>query len=194
MRYAIRILLKNRGSTTVAVISVALGIGVNTLMFSIVHGVLIRPLSYPSSERLVFVWFTPPNHPDQKRPATIASFFALRQQNEVLEHVGTVGGVEDTANFTVRPGDPPEQLESQRFSAEVPQALDAKPLFGRWFTEAEAHGQANPVIVISYRLWQRRFAGAVDVLGKIVHVDGQAATVIGVMPNGWMLFNYPAQF
>ncbi len=194
MRYAVRLLLKNPGFTAVAVVSLALGIGANTLMFSIVHAVLLRSLPYPDSDRLVFVWFTPPNHPDQKRAATIAGLLALREENRVLEHVGTVGGVEDTANFTSGPRDLPEQVESQRFSASVPQALSAKPLLGRWFTEAEAQAEASQVIVISYPLWQRRFAGAADVLGNVVRVDGEPATIIGVMPKGWMLFNYPAQF
>ncbi len=193
MRYAFRLLVKNRSFTAVAVVSLALGIGANTLMFSIVHAVLIRPLPYPDSARLVFIWFIPPGHPDQKRPATIDSFLALRKQTQVLEHVGTVGGVEDTANLTIDSGNIPEQVESQRFSAAVPQALEAKPLMGRWFTEAETEANARAVIVISYRLWQRRFGGAADVLGKTVHVDREAATIIGVMPDGWMFFNYPAQ-
>jgi putative ABC transport system permease protein len=190
MRYAVRLLLKNRGFTAVVVISLALGIGANTLMFSIVHAMLFRSLPYPDSDRLVFVWFTPPSHPEQKRAATAADFFALREQSQVLEYVGTVSGVDDTATFTARPGDFPEQLEGQRFSAAVPQALGAKPLLGRWFTDAEA--ESSTVIVISYRLWQRRFASAADVLGKIVRMDDAPATIIGVMPEGWMLFNYPA--
>ncbi|PYT27493.1 MAG: ABC transporter permease, partial [Acidobacteria bacterium] len=193
MRYAVRLLLKTPGFTAVAVLSLALGIGANTLMFSIVHAEVLRSLSYPGSD-LVFDWFTPPNHPEQKRPASVADFLALREKSQALEHVGTVGGVDDTATFTGGPGDLPEQVEGQRFSAAVPLALDAKPLLGRWFTEAEAETEASPVIVISYRLWQRRFGGAADVLGKIVRLDGEAATIIGVMPNGWMLFNYPAQF
>ena len=194
MSYALRMLLKSPGFTAVAVISLALGIGANTLMFSIVHGVLLRSLPYPDSDRLVFVWFTPPNHPDQKRAATTANFFALREQSRILEHIGTVGGVEDDATFTGGPGDSPEQVASQRFSAAVPQALGAKPLLGRWFTEAETETDATRVIVISYSLWQRRLGGAADILGKTVRIDGEPAAIIGVMPDGWMLFNYPAQF
>jgi putative ABC transport system permease protein len=194
MRYAVRLLLKTPGFTAVAVVSLSLGIGANTLMFSIVHAVLLRSLPYPGSDRLVFVWFTPPNHPEQKRPASAADFFALREQSRVLEHVGTVGGVDDTATLTGGPGDLPEQVEGQRFSAAVPLALGAKPLLGRWFTAPETEAEANSVVVISYRLWQRRFGGAADVLGKIVRLDGEAAAIIGVMPDGWMLFNYPAQF
>ena len=106
---------------------------------------------------------------------------------------GLLGG-RRYATFTGGPGEPPEQVEGQRFSAAVPKALGAKPLMGRWFTEAETAPKASPVIVISYRFWQRRFGGTTDVLGRIVHLDGQATTIIGVMPEGWMLFNYPAQF
>ena len=194
MRYAVRLLFKTPGFTTAAVVSLALGIGANTLMFSIVHAVLVRSLPYPGSDRLVFVWFTPPNHPERKHAASVADFFALREQSRSLEHVGTVGGVDDTATLTGAPGDLPEQVEGQRFSAAVPLALGAKPLLGRWFTEGEAETEASSVIVISYRLWQRRFGGAADVLGKVVRIDGEAVAIIGVMPDGWMLFNYPAQF
>src|SRR5579872_4811208 len=194
MRHAVRLLLKNPGFTAVAVLSLSLGIGGNTLMFSIVHAVLIRSLPYPESDRLVFVWITAPHHPEQKRAATAANFLALREQSRALEHVGTVGGVEDSASFMGGPGDIAEQVEGQRFSAAVPKALGAKPLLGRWFTEEEAGAAASPVIVISYRFWQRHFAGATDILGKSVRIDGEATTIIGVMPEGWMLFNYPAQF
>src|SRR5258708_25217879 len=151
LRYASRLLVRNPGFTAVVVLSIALGIGANTLMFSIVHAVLIRSLPYPNSDRLVFVWSTPPDHPDQKRATPTANFFALREQSRTLEYVGTVGGVEDTATFKGSPSDLPEQVEGQRFSAAVSQALGAKPLLGRWFTEAEGEAEASPVIVISYR-------------------------------------------
>jgi putative ABC transport system permease protein len=82
------LLLKNPGFTAVAVVSLALGIGANTRMFSVVHAGLIRSLPYPDSDRLVFVWFTPPNHPDQKRASTAADFFALREQSRILRYDG----------------------------------------------------------------------------------------------------------
>jgi putative ABC transport system permease protein len=194
MRYAIRMLLKNPASTLLAVLSLATGMGSVTLMFSIVDAVLVRPLPYPQSDRLVFVWFVPPSEPNEKRAATVASYQALLEQEAVFDHVGTIGGVGDTATLAGAHGEPAEQVEGQRFSAAVPHALGATPLMGRWFTEAEAAGGSYPVIVISHRLWQRRFGGDPRILDKSVRLDGEAATIIGVMPDGWMLFNYPAQF
>lgn len=193
MRHAVRLLLKDRGFAAVAVLSLAFGIGGNTLLFSIVHAVLLRPLPYPGSDRLVFVWFVPPKQRDQKRAATIDAYLALREGNPVLEDVGTVGGVEDTINLAGQLGEPPQQLPSQGFTAAVPRALDAKPLMGRWFTDTECAAEASPVIVISYRLWQGYFGGAADIVGKSVRIDGGPATIVGVMPDRWMLFNYPAQ-
>jgi putative ABC transport system permease protein len=194
MRYAVRLLLRDPGFTALAVLSIALGIAGNTLMFSIVDAVLIRSLPYPESDRLVFVWFTPPNHPEQKRAATAANFLALRVQNRALEDIGTVGGVDDTATFEAGPGCFAEQVGGQRFSAAIPKALGAKALMGRWFTDEEDVAEAGRVVMISYRLWQRRFGGAVDILGKTVRIDGEPTTIVGVTPEGWMLFNYPAQF
>ncbi len=194
MRYAVRSLLQNSTSSLLAVFSLAVGIGGNTLMFSIVDAVLMRPLPYPHSERLVFAWFVPPNEPDKKRAATIANYHTLREQTSIFDHLGTVGGVEDTATLEASLGETAEEVEGQRFSAAIPQALGATPLKGRWFTEAEENADAQSVIVISHRLWQRRFGGATDILGRTVRLDGEAATIIGVMPEGWMLFNYPAQF
>src|ERR1043166_8824389 len=110
MRHAVRLLLKDRGFAAVAVLSLAFGIGGNTLLFSIVHAVLLRPLPYPGSDRLVFVWFVPPKQRDQKRAATIDAYLALREGNPVLEDVGTVGGVEDTINLAGQLGEPPQQL------------------------------------------------------------------------------------
>ena len=99
MRYAIRSLLKNPASTLLAVVSLATGMGSVTVMFSIVDAVLVRPLPYPHSDRLVFVWFVPPSEPNEKRAATIASYQALREQEAVFDHVGIVGGVGDTATL-----------------------------------------------------------------------------------------------
>lgn len=194
MRYAVRMLLRNPGFSALAVISLALGIGANTLMFSIVNAVLLRSLPYPDSDRLVFIWFTPPNHPEQKRAATISNFLALEEQSKVLEHVGTIGGVDSNASVSISPADPPEQIGCQRFSAQVPLALGAKPILGRWFTESESEKDSSRVIVISYSFWQYRLARDANVLGRIIRVDGQPTTIIGVMPEGWMMFNYPAQF
>jgi|SoiMethySBSTD1v2_1073268.scaffolds.fasta_scaffold237426_3 hypothetical protein len=92
-------------------------------------------------------WFVPPNEPT-------TSYEALREQEAIFDHVETIGGVEDTATLAGENGEPAEQLDSQRFSAAVSQALGATPLMGRWFTEGEAARGSPPVIVISHQLWQ----------------------------------------
>lgn len=194
MRYAIRSLLKNWVSTLLTVVSLATGMGAVTLVFSIVDSVLLRPLPYQDSDRLVFVWSVPPNTPNAKRAATVETYLALRKEGTVFDHVGTIRGVGETATLGAEPGQSADQVERQRISADIPPALGATPLMGRWFTEAEAQDGTKSVIVISHRLWQQRYAGAPGIIGRTLHLDGELTTIIGVMPDGWMLFNYPAQF
>lgn len=193
MRYAIRSMRNSPATALLAVASLSTGMGAVTLMFSIVDSVLLRPLPYAGSDRLVFVWSVPPKAPSEKRAATLEAYRAIREA-AVVDHAGTIGGVGESAALAAEPGEAVEQIEGQRLSADVPLALGAAPQLGRWFTEAEAQDGSRPVIVISHRLWQRRYGGSHGVIGRAVRLDGKIATIIAVMPEGWMLFNNPVDY
>ena len=189
VRYAVRLLSKKPGLTAIIVISLALGIGANTLMFSVVNSVLLRSLPYPDPDRLVAVWFTPPHQPDQKSGTNAFGYFELRENNHVFESIGA-GRL--TAAFNIA-GDSPsaegrDRVQAQWFTPGMVRTLGVNPMIGRWPGEQEL-GR----IVISYGLWQRLFGGSRDIVGKKLLIDGGVTTVMGVTPPGFELLN-PAQF
>src|SRR5438034_4143266 len=195
LRYASRLLARNPGFTAVVVLSIALGIGANTLIFSVVHAVLLRSLPYKDPNRLVMVWFTSPKRPDQNNVATVGNYLALQERNRVFEHIGGFQyGLSENLRVGSDDSGVAEQVSGQRLSAALPRALGVSPLLGRWFTDAEAQPGADATIVISYRLWQRRFAGAPDIIGKTVRLDGAVTTIIGVMRDGFEFFNQEAEY
>jgi predicted permease len=195
LRYAGRLLVRNPGFTAVVVLSIALGIGANTLIFSVVHAVLIRSLPYRDPDRLVMVWFTPPKRSDQTNAATVGNYLALRERNRVFEYIGGFQyGLSENLRVGSDDSGVAEQVSGQRLTAALPPTLGVSPLLGRWFTDAEAQPGAAATIVIGYRLWQRRFAGAPDVIGKTVRLDGAVTTIIGVMRDGFEFFNQEAEY
>jgi predicted permease len=179
LRYGLRMLLKNPGFTAVAVITLALGIGANTAIFSVVEGVMLAPLPYAQPERLVaiwesnphfsHVWISYPNFRDWQRNA--GSF----QQMVAFTSVGS---------DLTSPGTP-EHLEAELVSAGFFRTLGVRLALGREFSpQDDQHGGA-PVAVISHRLWKDRFAGSPEAIGKLVTLDGVGCTVIGVLPPGF---------
>lgn len=191
IRHALRLLRRKPGITAVITISLALGIGANTLMFSMVHAVLLRPLPYPDADRLVTVWFTPPDHSDQKAGINALGYLTLRDNNHVFESLGA-GRL--NAAFNIIGDDAPtgagrERVPAQWFTPAMIQTLGVQPILGRWPTEEPDTGS----FVISYGLWQRMFGGRKDVLGKKLRFDGGVTDIIGVAPPGFELLN-PADF
>ena len=180
LKLAYRQLLKNPGFTAVAVLTLALGIGANTAMFSILDGFLIRPLHYPESDRLVGVYRTSPQ--SQNWPHSPANFLDLRRQNRVFSSVAALSGW--SFNSAER-GEPAERLSGILATGDFFLTLGVPAALGRVFTgEDDAPGK-NQVAVISHRLWQRRFAGDTKVLGRTLGLDGESVTIIGVMPPGF---------
>lgn len=170
------------GFALVAVASLALGIGANTLVFSVVNGVLLEPLALPDADRLVAVWLTPPNEPDQRFGTNTGVFFTIRDNNTSFESFGA-GRLNEA--FTVTLNDDPRALwlPAQFFSADMTRTLGVQPLLGDWPPE-DPNG-----VAISYGLWQRTFAGAPNVLGTALNLGRVTAPIAAVMPEGFHLMN-----
>jgi putative ABC transport system permease protein len=180
LKFGFRQLLSKPCFALIAVLSLALGIGANTAIFSLVDAVLLRPLPFHDPERLVIVWeeFTRIGFP-RNTPAP-ANYVDWKSQNKVFEGMAALSW--RTYNLTEE-GEP-EKVEAQVVTADFFPLLGVAPEVGRTFTPEEDQPGANKVVLISHGLWQRRFGGE-KVLGKELLLDGQKHTVIGVMPRGF---------
>ena len=185
VRYALRSLLRRPGFTAVAVITLALGIGANTAIFSVVHGVLLQPLPYPESERLVSLRqsnvTTSPAQPD----AQIApgNFLEWQRQSTSFSSLAAYR----TVSYNLTGDGNPERLLSGRVSVGLFKLLGAQPLVGRDFVAEEDQPGREKVVVISEGLWQRRFASDTNVIGKSLKLDGEDYAIVGVMPADFRL-------
>ena len=181
IRYGIRSLLKRPGLAAVALITLALGIGVNTAIFSAVDSVLLRPLPFKEPERLMAVWEHTPHLGIARNEFAPANYFDLRKQNQVFEDVGAFGQL--SINLTGQ-GEP-EQLEGQLVTANVFTLLGVAPALGRTFASDEDQLGREHVAVLSDALWRRRFASDPGIINRSVTLNGESFTVIGVMPAGF---------
>jgi putative ABC transport system permease protein len=178
LRFALRMLLKNPGFTIVTIIALALGIGANTAIFSVVNTVLLRPLPYKDPERLVMVWEDASKSGHPRDTPTAANFVDWRNQNQVFEGMAAI--TDESFNLT-GVGDP-ERLEGMRVSATLFPLLGVEPQLGRVFTSAEDQPGSQRVVLLSYGLWQRRFGGDPSIAGKPLTLNGKTYIVVGVMP------------
>jgi len=195
-RYAVRVAARQPGTSLIIVLSLALGIGANTLVFSLVNGILLRAFPYPEPERLVMFWFTPPDRPEVRAGlANAGACMDLRLESTVYEHAGCYIGVEgNVADPADAQAAGPEWLTGEMLSYRSAMAVGTRPMMGRWFTQDEDNADADRVILISFDLWQRRFGGAPDVLGKRLRVadfggNVDPSTIIGVMPANFSFAN-----
>ncbi|MET0624255.1 MAG: ABC transporter permease, partial [Pyrinomonadaceae bacterium] len=178
LRYGLRALWKNPGFTAVAVIALALGIGANSAIFSVVNTVLLRPLPYKDPERLVMVWEENAKSGYPKDTPAVGNFVDWREQNQVFEGMAAVA----EQDFNLTGAGEPERLSGHRVSADLFPLLDVAPHAGRVFTPEEDSPGADRVVVISHGLWQRRFGADPGLLGKTLNLNGEPHTVVGVMP------------
>src|SRR6266545_3521255 len=184
LRYGARMLLKNPGITFVVILALALGIGANTAIFSVINAVLLRPLPYDEADRLVFLNETSKSMADIS--ISYPNFSDWRSQNHVFEKIG----VYNRNSYNLTGGGEPERILTAQTSADLFSALRVQPAIGRVFTNDEDKPGGTPVVVLSYGLWQRRFGGQTSIVNQPLTLNGKSYTVIGVMPEG---FQFPSR-
>ena len=185
LRYAMRALLRRPGFTAVAVITLALGIGANTAIFSVVHGVLLQPLPYPDADRLVALRQSNSATNPAQLDTQVAPGNFLEWQRQNMSFAGMAAY--RTVSYNVTGEGNPERLLAGRVSVGLFKLLGAQPLWGRDFAAAEDQPGRDKVVIISHGVWQRRFGGWGDVLGKTLKLDGDDYEIVGVMPSDFRL-------
>ena len=178
IRYGTRSFLRQPGFTLTAVLALALGIGANTAVFSVVYAVLLQPLPYPNAEALLFIRDTYP-----AVPSASVSFAKLKTLERRTQTLSALGGMAPAGLTLTESGDP-EQISATRVSASFMRAVGVQPLLGRWFTDDEDLPSGPPAIILSHALWQRRFGGDPSVLNTSIQVSGVSRTIVGIMPEG----------
>ena len=178
LRFAVRMLLKQPGFTVIAAFTLAIGIGANITIFSIVNSVLLRPLPYPKADRLVFLWSESNTQNIKEKPTAYGNISEWREQNNSFEDLAFF----DPTSVTLTGTDEPEQVMSVHASASLFSLLGVAPALGRTFTDDEEQQKVR-IAVLSHSLWQRRFGASPGVLGQTLEIDGVTSEVIGVMPE-----------
>src|SRR5436853_374158 len=178
LRLALRQLIKNPAFSAVVVITLALGIGANTAIFSIVNAVLLRPLPYPNADRIMIL--NESSGPGQDYSVALPDYFDWRNDNTVFEHLAATH--KESRNLSGIPGRDPERVSSASVTRNFFDIVGLRAELGRTFSEDEDAVGAQPVVVISNRLWRRAFNADPGVLGRPITLHDQNYTVIGVMP------------
>ena len=185
VRFALRGILAHRWFSVAIVVTLALGIGLNTMVFTLVNAVLLKPVPVPNGDRLVSVMGRNLSRDDRSLPISYPDFQDYRAQAtsfQSFEAVSPEGGV------LSEPDNPPQEYELNRATSGLFSMIQARAYLGRGFMPGDEQPGAAPVVVIGYKVWQERYAGLPGVIGRQVQVNGRPATIIGVMPKG---FRYP---
>ena len=186
LRFAARSLRKSAGFTVVAVLTLALGIGANTAIFSVVNGVLLRPLAYDQPDRLVTIAESNPVQDREGFNVSYPNYLEWKKQSRVFEQIAAVR----TMSVTLTGGDEAARVLLSLISRELFAVLRVEPALGRGFLAEEDRPGADPVVILSHGLWQRRFGADPEVVGKTIAINGSSSTVIGVMPPE---FEFPSE-
>ena len=192
LRHGVRLFWKSPGVTLVALLALALGMGAATAIFSVADAVLLKPLGFREPERLLVVWEKNPAQNKFRMFAAAGNFLEWRSQSRVLESIGAFQDVHVNLSGGPNGSIDPEELAAQRVSAGLFPLLGVQPLVGRGFSpEEEESGRAN-FALLSYSLWQRRFAGNRSIAGQTIRLRGQSYTVVGVLPPGVQILDRAA--
>ncbi|HXB72637.1 MAG TPA: ABC transporter permease [Candidatus Acidoferrales bacterium] len=181
LQYATRTLRKNPGFTSVAILTLALGIGANSAIFSVVKAVLLKPLPYREANSLVMVWEQKPQSGWYNNIVSIANFVDWKSKNHVFEDMAAV----NPTTFNLTGAGEPAEIEGVRATANLFTLLGVKPWLGRGFLPEDDDPGNAPVAVLSYPMWQRFWAGDRAAIGKQVVLNGVSHTVVGIMPAGY---------
>lgn len=179
--HTFRTMRRNPGFYAVVVLTLALGIGASTSVFSVVEGVLLRPLPFPEAHRLMMVWENDSATGTLRENASVADYFDFVERNRSFTVLGMYGrgtGVLQQADT------PPQEVDIVRVSQSVPAVLALDPTIGRWFDPTDDVPGAPDVILLSHHLWQTHFAGAPDILGSSITMDDRSFQVLGILPPG----------
>jgi hypothetical protein len=190
LRYALRMLRRSPAFTVTAVVTLALGIGANSAIFSVVSGVLLRPLPYPAPERLAMVWMDNARIALREDWHSFPDYLDYKQQSRTFEDMA----VFNTTARTLTGDDNPERVFGAHSSANLFDVLGVRPERGRVYSAAEDTAGANTVVILSHGLWQRRFGGRDDAIGRTLSMNGRPMQIIGVMPEGFAFPNRDTQF
>jgi predicted permease len=188
LKFAFRRLRKSPGFAATVLLTLAIGIGANTTVFSVVNGVLLKPLPYPDSGQLVSLWL---NAPGAGGLANFSSglqlsssmYFTFSEQNRTFQSMG----IWTPSNASVTGVAEPEQVRTEMISDGVLQTLDVPPAVGRWLAQADQDPHGGKTVMLNYGYWQRRFGGDRSVIGRAIQVDAQTREIVGVMPRGFRL-------
>jgi predicted permease len=183
VRYAVRTLRRSPGFTTVAVLTLALGIGANTAVFSVVNAAFLQPLDYPQPQQLMFLT-TRSGNPEQGSLSP-AEYWELGEISRSFAVIGAFA----TGEVNLSAGDRPRRVTRARVNAELLETLAVPPERGRWFRRDETRAGGPAVVILSHELWQSAFAARQDVVGQSAEIDGVRHEVIGVMPPGFDLMD-----
>jgi putative ABC transport system permease protein len=188
LRYALRSVFKQPVFSAVVVLTLALGIGANTAIFTVVNAVVLRPLPFQNADRLAMIWTT--KDTNQEQPLSFADFNDLKNQTKSFSAVGAASPL---WNFTLTGGPEPEPLQGMYVSANMFELLRVAPERGRNFSGDEDRIGGAPVAIISHSLWERRFGADQNIVGKPITLSGVTGTVIGVMPASFQLLDPAAE-
>ena len=184
IKYGLRMLLKTPSVSLVVILALALGIGANTAIFSVINSVLLRPLPYDQADRLLFL--NEKSRVLDEMSISYPNFTDWRNQNHVFEKIG----VYNRGSYNLIGSGEPERIPTAQVSADLFSALRVNPFIGRLFTNDEDQPGATPVVVLGYGLWQRRFGGQASILNQTLNLNGKSYIVIGVMPADYA---YPSR-
>ena len=189
LSYGARMLLKNPGFTLIALITLSLGIGANTALYSVINGVLLNPLPFRDSDRLMAIWTADLRRAQSKEGTSWLDFSDLRAQNRSFERLA--GWTE--IDHTLTEGNEPQRLSCAWVTADFFQLLGVQPLLGRVFEPAEFKTKEPNTVILSHTIWRDRFSSAPDIPGKRISINERSYTVAGVLPPGFRLPIQPMQ-